>query len=101
MHTPRFPVATFKSVSVEGPASIAPNTPADISVTGDFTLHGITKRMTIPVRVVLIPDGTQVHASTTFNVHMPDFGISVPKNVLVTVNDNIPVRLDIWATAVK
>ena len=73
-----------------------PNQPVDIKVTGDFALHGVTRRLTIPVRVVLIPDG-RVHATSSFNVHMPDFGINVPKNILVTVNDEVPVRLDLWA----
>ena len=54
--------------------------------------------MTIPVRVVLIPDG-RIHATSSFTVHMPDFGINVPKNILVTVDDNVPVRLDLWAVA--
>jgi polyisoprenoid-binding protein YceI len=98
LETKKFGTATFKSVSVAGPASIAPNQPADINVTGDLTLHGVTKRMTIPVRVVLIPDG-RVHATSNFKIHMPDFGISVPHNVLVTVNDEVPVRLDVWAGA--
>jgi polyisoprenoid-binding protein YceI len=98
LETKKFGTATFKSISVAGPASIAPNQPADINVTGDLTLHGVTKRMTIPVRVVLIPDG-RIHATTNFKIHMPDFGISVPHNVLVTVNDEVPVRLDVWAGA--
>jgi polyisoprenoid-binding protein YceI len=98
LETTKFGTAAFKSVSVNGPASIAPNVPADINVTGDLTLHGVTKRMTIPVRVVLIPDG-RIHATTNFKIHMPDFGITVPHNVLVTVNDEVPVRLDVWAGA--
>ena len=96
LETKKHPNASFKSVSVEAPASIAPNQPVDIKVTGDFTLHGVTKRLTIPVRVVLIPDG-RIHATSSFNIHMPDFGINVPKNILVTVNDEVPVRLDLWA----
>jgi len=96
LETKKYPTASFKSVSVEGPASCAPNQPADIKVTGDFALHGVTKRMTIPVRVVLIPDG-RIHVTSLFNIHMPDFGINVPKNILVTVNDDVPVRLDLWA----
>ena len=98
LETNKFGTATFKSVAVTGPASIAPNVPADINVTGDLTLHGVTKRMTNPVRVVLIPDG-RIHATTDFKIHMPDFGITVPHNVLVTVNDEVPVRLDVWAGA--
>ena len=98
LETTKFGTATFKSVSVAGPTSIAPNVPADVNVTGDLTLHGVTKRMTIPVRVVLIPDG-RIHATTNFKIHMPDFGIAVPHNILVTVNDEVPVRLDVWAGA--
>ena len=98
LETPKFGTAAFKSVSVSGPASIAPNQPADISVTGDMTIHGVTKRMIISVRVVLIPDG-RIHATSNFKIHMPDFGISVPHNILVTVNDEVPVRLDLWAGA--
>jgi polyisoprenoid-binding protein YceI len=98
LETQKYPTATFKSASVEAPPAIAPNQPADIKVTGDFTLHGATKRMTIPVRVVLIPDG-RIHATSSFTVHMPDFGINVPKNILVTVDDQVPVRLDLWAAA--
>jgi polyisoprenoid-binding protein YceI len=98
LETTKFATATFKSVSVAGPPSIAPNQPAEISVTGDMTLHGVTKRMTIPVRVVLIPEG-RLHATSTFKLRMPDFGISVPHNILVTVNDEVPVRLDVWAAA--
>ncbi len=100
LQTPRFPNATFKSVSVAGPAAVAPNQPADLKVTGDFTLHGVTRRVTLPVRVVLFPDG-RLHTISQFNVHMPDYNIHVPKNILVTVDDMIPVRLDLWAVAAK
>jgi len=98
LETRQHPTSSFKSVSVAAPDSIGPNQPAEIKVTGDFTLHGVTKRMTIPVRVVLIPDG-RIHATSSFTVHMPDFGINVPKNILVTVDDNVPVRLDLWAVS--
>jgi polyisoprenoid-binding protein YceI len=98
LQTPRFPNATFKSASVAAPGSITPNQPADLKITGDFTLHGVTKRVTLPVRVVLHPD-RRIHITSQFNVHMPDYNIHVPKNILVTVDDMIPVRLDLWAVA--
>jgi polyisoprenoid-binding protein YceI len=96
LETSKFPTATFKSLSVAAPESIGNNQPTEIKVTGDFTLHGVTKRMTIPVRVVLIPDG-RIHVTSMFSVKLPEFGINVPKNILVTVNDEVPVRLDVWA----
>jgi polyisoprenoid-binding protein YceI len=96
LQTGSFPAATFKSVSIVAPSPIVPNQPADISVTGDFSLHGVTKRMTIPVKVTLLADG-RIHAISTFKVRMPDFGISVPKNLVVTVDDAVTVRLDVFA----
>jgi polyisoprenoid-binding protein YceI len=96
LETSRYPAATFKSVSVAAPSPIAPNAPADISITGDFSLHGVTKRMTIPVKVTLLADG-RIHAISNFKVRMPDFGISVPKNLVVTVDDAVAIRLDVFA----
>ena len=98
LQTPRFPSATFKSVSIDGPDAVSANQPVDVKITGDFTLHGVTKRATLPVRVVLLPDN-RIHITSQFNVHMPDYDIHVPKNILVTVDDMIPVRLDLWAVA--
>ncbi|MEK6373425.1 MAG: YceI family protein [Acidobacteriota bacterium] len=98
LQTPRFPAATFKSVSVAASEAIVANQPVDLKVTGDLTLHGVTKRMTLPVRVVLFADG-RIHVTSQFNIHMPDFDIHVPKNILVTVDDMIPVRMDLWAVA--
>jgi polyisoprenoid-binding protein YceI len=98
LESDKYPNVTFKSVSVEAPPSIDVNAPVEIKVTGDFTLHGVTKRLTLPVRVVLIPEG-RIHATAMFRVKLPDFGIHVPQNILVTVEDQVPVRLDVWATA--
>ncbi len=100
LQTGKYPTASFRSVTVTGPAAIEPNRPAEIHVTGEFTLHGVTRRMSIPVRVVLIPGG-RIHAISRFNIKLTDFGIKVPHNVLVTVDDQVPVRLDLWATAAK
>src|SRR6185369_11576787 len=76
LDTEKFQTATFKTVSVAGPKSVAPNQPVELSLTGDFTLHGVTKRITVPVRVVVIPEseltkgsrgpGDWIHGTVTF-----------------------------------
>jgi hypothetical protein len=43
---------------------------------------------------VLIPDG-RIHVTSSFKIHLPDFGVIVPHNLLVIVNDEVPVRLDV------
>ena len=41
--TEKFPTITFKSTSVK------PKSATEFDVTGDFTMHGVTKRITLPV----------------------------------------------------
>src|SRR6476660_2844178 len=51
LETKKYPTATFKSTNISGPASLAPGQSADLKVAGDFTLHGVTRRIVVPVRV--------------------------------------------------
>ncbi|HKO54981.1 MAG TPA: YceI family protein [Thermoanaerobaculia bacterium] len=103
----KFPAATFKSVSVSGPKSILPNQPIEVSVTGDMTLHGVTRRITVPVRVVVIPEseltrssrgpGDWIHATTTFPIKLTDFGIAVPEKMLMKLSNEISIKVDVFA----
>ena len=107
----KFGSATFKSVSVGAPKSIAANQAAEISVTGDFTLHGVTKRVTVPVRVVVIPEseltkgsrgpGDWVHATTTFPIKLTDYAITVPEKLMMKLSNEVWVKLDVFAVAKK
>lgn len=107
VETKKFPRATFRSISVALPATpIAANQPVDVTVTGDFTLHGVTKRITTPVRIVLIPEseitkstrgpGDWLHATATFPLTLSDFGVKVPTSF---ASDKVEVRMDVFASA--
>jgi len=105
----QFPKAEFKSVSISGPKTVAPNKPAEFTVTGDMTIHGVTKRVTAPVRVVLIPEseltkssrgpGDWIHATADFAVKLSDFGITVPQTLGMKLSNDIALRLDLFANA--
>ena len=105
----KFPSATFKSVSVSGPKTIVANTPAEVQVTGDLTIHGVTKRITVPVHVIAIPEsdrtkagrgpGEWLHATTDFNVKLTDFGIAVPETLVMKLSDALTIHLDLFANA--
>jgi polyisoprenoid-binding protein YceI len=105
----KFPTATFKSVNVAAPKSIGSNNPIVINVTGDLTIHGVTKRVTVPVRVVVIPEteltkssrgpGDWIHATTDFQIKLGDYGIPVPENLVMKLSDRIGIKLDLFANA--
>jgi polyisoprenoid-binding protein YceI len=109
LETGKFPYATFKSVSVSGPASVVPNKPAEVSVTGDYSMHGVTRRIIVPVRVVMIPEseltkstrgpGSWIHVTATFPVRLADYDVHVPDTFLVNTADPIPVKIDVFANA--
>jgi polyisoprenoid-binding protein YceI len=110
LETAKYPYARFKSVGVKAPSpAIASNNPVDIVVTGDFTMHGVTRRITVPVRVVVIPEsdltkstrgrGDWIHATATFSVRLADYDVHVPDTFLVNTVDPIPVRIDVFANA--
>jgi len=109
LDTEKFPTATFKTVSVAGPKSVAPNQPAEMQLTGDFTLHGVTKRFTVPARVVVIPEseltkgsrgpGDWIHGTVNFPVKLTDYGITVPEKLMMKVANEVNVKVDFFAVA--
>lgn len=109
VQTGKYPTATFKSVSVAAPShAVAANQPFELSVAGDFTMHGVTRRITAPVRVIVIPEsditrnsrgsGDWIHATTTFKLKLSEFGIDVPEGF---VDDALDAKVDVFALAAK
>jgi len=83
----QYPTITFKSTSVK--KGDAPNV---LQVTGNLTMHGVTKPVTVPVELTgkgQFPPGTQrAGIEATFNVKMSDFEI---KGLPGVVSDEIKV----------
>jgi polyisoprenoid-binding protein YceI len=69
----RHPALTFRS------ASVVAREPNVLDVTGDLTIRGVTKRITIPVRVLgvaTVPqEGAMAGFETSFTVNRMDFGV--------------------------
>ncbi len=68
----RFPAIRFVSRTVTadpGPARVR-----DISIRGDLTLHGVTRELTLLVRLELAPDSMRATGATT--LLQKDFGIT-------------------------
>ena len=93
----KFPTITFKSKKVEK------TTGGGLKVTGDLTMHGVTKEVVLdvdgPVTPIVDPWGnTKSGASATTKVNRQDFGVSwnktMDKGGLVVGND-IAVSIDV------
>ena len=82
----RFPTATFRSTEIkkEGEGYV---------ITGDLTLHGVTKRVSFPA-TISVTDG-QVGANTEFSINRQDYGITYPGMPDDLIRDLVVIKLSL------
>ena len=98
LETDRFPTATFVSTGeVVAPTDATSGSAFKVDVTGDLTLHGVTRRVTIPVEARL--DGTSLQVVGSYQFPMAMFDID-PPNVggVVTVDPDATLEFKIVMT---
>ena len=77
LETDKFPTATFTLTKpIEVPAAALTGTATDITLTGDLTVHGVTKSVEIPAQAQLANGTIQVAGSLAFP--LSDFGMTAP-----------------------
>ena len=77
LQTDQYPTATFVVTQpVDVPAAALSGTATDLTLTGDLTLHGVTKSVEIPAQAQLTDGKMQVAGALTFP--LSDFGITAP-----------------------
>ena len=77
LETEQYPTATFTlSEPVDVPSEALTGSVVDITLTGDLTLHGVTKTVEIPAQAQLADGRISVAGSTTFA--LADFEIEAP-----------------------
>ncbi len=96
LETNKYPTATFKSTAVTGPASITSGQSADLKVAGDLTLHGVTRRVIVPVHVTL-ESPKRAHLTSKFTIRMTDYNVTVPQKLVLSVANEVDVKFDLFA----
>lgn len=88
---PQFPRAKFVSTAIA--AATTPG--ATHTVTGDLTLHGVTKPLSFPATIRVTPEAVEADAQLTLNRR--DFGIVYPGMPDDLIRDEVPLRLKLRA----
>ena len=77
MSTDEFPTATFTlTAPVDVPASALAGSPADVTLVGDLTLHGVTQSVEIPAQAQLV-DG-QIQVAGSLPIVLADYEFVAP-----------------------
>jgi len=88
----KFPEATFVSTSIKA----AGENGASHTVTGNLTMHGVTKAVTFPATISVTADVASV--DSTFTINRKDFGINYAGQADNLIRDNVVLKLTIRAS---
>jgi polyisoprenoid-binding protein YceI len=96
LETGRFPSVQFKSLEVLGePKSYSPGQTGKAEIQGLLDLHGVQKKIMIPVEYRLTDQAVLVNGKTI--VKMSEFKIPEPKFLFLRVKDDIEIAFNIQA----
>jgi len=91
----RYPTATFVlTTPIDLPAGAQGGQVVNLSATGQLTIHGVTKTVTIPIQARL--SGTQIELAGSITFPFGEFGMTPPSiGGFVSVQDNATMEFDI------
>ncbi len=99
----KFPKAHFVVTGISGVDKLKANDLSEVSVKGKFTIHGVSKEMTIKAKVrwTTTPGGKgdTLRIQASFVIALEDHKVSIPAIVALKVSPQIKVNVDLRATA--
>lgn len=92
LETDEYPFAEFFGTLT---AAIDPESSAeqDVEVNGEFTIHGVTRSITVPGTIRFSEEGMQVNASWILN--LDDYDIEPPSLLILKVDDEQEISFSI------
>jgi polyisoprenoid-binding protein YceI len=87
----KFPKATFQSTAIKAGGEKG----ATHTVTGNFTLHGVTKAITFPATIKVSADKADVDAE--FVINRKDFALTYPGKADDLIKDDVLIKLAVHA----
>ena len=92
-HPDQYPDITFQSTNVTAKMTAADR--YEVKIDGNLTLHGVTRRVTIPTVVTL--NGNDLRAVGTFSIDRDDYKVKATSafHGMVRVDDDVKFEFDI------
>ncbi|AEV97306.1 polyisoprenoid-binding protein [Niastella koreensis] len=93
MESTKFPKAVFQGTIADlSKLNLKNNGTVTVNVTGNLTMHGVTKQVTIPATINV--QGSKLSASSKFDVQLHDYNIKVPSLVSKQVAESVAVTVN-------
>ena len=93
LETDRYPTGTFQAINPALPAPPASGKAFAVGLTGDLTLHGVTRRITLQLRARRV--GDRIDVVGTAPVLFRDYNIQTPDTAIVKTEDHGDLEIDL------
>ncbi len=93
----KFPTSTFVSTGIEAGGQGPKAKDATHTVTGNLTLHGVTKSISFPAKIAV--SGDKATLESEFFINRKDFGIMYPGKANDLIRDEVVIKLAVHAPA--
>jgi polyisoprenoid-binding protein YceI len=95
LESDRYPTASYVlTTPIDLPAGATNGQIINVSATGQLTIHGVTKTVTIPIQARL--SGSQIELAGSITFPFSEFGMTPPSiGGFVTVQDNATMEFDL------
>ena len=95
MNLQQFPNATFTATTVTVPATNSA-TKASLQMSGNLTVHGVTKAVTVSAQAQQVGSKLEVAGSVT--IDMTDYGVTPPQVPFTAVDSQTVIEFDVFLT---
>jgi polyisoprenoid-binding protein YceI len=93
----KFPTSTFVSTAIAAGAKDSKAKDATHTVTGNLTLHGVTKSISFPAKIAV--SGDEAILESEFFINRKDFGIMYPGKANDLIRDEVVIKLAVHGSA--
>jgi len=108
LNTAKYPEATFMITGLKASKKSLDNTiPLNATASGKLTIHGVTKRVNVPVTLVYFKEdkktgskqpGNLLRVKANFNVKLSDYNITVPQILFYKLDETVAINIDVVAS---
>jgi polyisoprenoid-binding protein YceI len=99
LETAKFPEAVFVLTRLDIPGgALSDGVRTAVSVTGNLTLHGVTKEISPETYLTLLDGGARMRVESKFAMQMKDYGMTLPQFLVMRLSDEQRISVDLMTT---
>ncbi len=93
MNSTKFPKADFKgTIDKISKVNFKKDGVYKVTVTGDLTMHGITKKVTTPGTIAVV--GGKATANSVFKINRTDYGVNIPDMAKGKISETLEITVN-------